>query len=71
MKFCWRPPPKGCLKFNVCGVMFEDAAGGGGVVRDDEGIARALFLGPSEAKDTDIIEAGAIKVALDLIFSMG
>lgn len=36
VEFCWRPPSKGCLKFNVCGVKSEDAMGSGGVLRDDE-----------------------------------
>nr|KJB12850.1 hypothetical protein B456_002G039400 [Gossypium raimondii] len=45
-----RFPPRGWLKFNVCGVVFEDKAGGGGVLRDENGVARALFSSPSEAK---------------------
>ncbi|MBA0757393.1 hypothetical protein Gotri_020496 [Gossypium trilobum] len=34
-----RFPPRGWLKFNVCGVVFEDKAGGGGVLRDEDGAA--------------------------------
>lgn len=71
MVLCSKPPPKGSLKFNVCGVKYEDAMGSGGVLKDDKGIARAVFWGPSEAKDADIAEVGAIKIALDLVSSMG
>ncbi|MFQ6619449.1 hypothetical protein Gotur_000739 [Gossypium turneri] len=34
-----RFPPRGWLKFNVCGVVFEDKAGSGGVLRDEDGVA--------------------------------
>ncbi|KAK5775592.1 hypothetical protein PVK06_043498 [Gossypium arboreum] len=30
----WRPPPHGYLKFNACGIVNEDRAGCGGVLRD-------------------------------------
>ncbi|MBA0674375.1 hypothetical protein Goari_015978 [Gossypium aridum] len=32
-------PLRGWLKFNVCGVVFEDKAGGGRVLRDEDGAA--------------------------------
>lgn len=53
----------------MCDVKFEDTAGG--VLRDNEGTARALFSGSSDAKYADFTEVGAIKVALDLVESMG
>ncbi|MBA0729823.1 hypothetical protein Golax_022773 [Gossypium laxum] len=44
---CWTvwlcPPSEGCLKFNVCGIANDDSAGCEGVLRDMEGVARALF----------------------------
>ncbi|MBA0656381.1 hypothetical protein Goklo_008744 [Gossypium klotzschianum] len=64
----WRPPPRGCLKFNVCGIANEDRASCGGVLRDKEGVARALFLGSIAAIDTDLAEIGAAMVALDVFF---
>ncbi|MBA0721297.1 hypothetical protein Golax_008856, partial [Gossypium laxum] len=62
----WRFPPRGWLKFNVCGVVFEAKARGGGVLRDEDGEARALFSGPSEAKDAKLAELKSIGVALEL-----
>ncbi|MBA0876732.1 hypothetical protein Goshw_009697 [Gossypium schwendimanii] len=56
----WCPPSHGCLKFKICGVANEDRAGCGGVLRDKEGAARALFLGFATANDTDLAEIDAI-----------
>ncbi|KAA3485561.1 putative Transposon TX1 [Gossypium australe] len=66
----WRPPPHGWLKFNVCGVAKEDRASYGGVLRDKEGVARALFSGSVVANDADMAETGAIKVALEVFLVM-
>lgn len=41
----WRFLPKGCLKFNVSEAKDVGIAGIGGVLRDEEGFARALFSG--------------------------
>lgn len=57
---CWKPPPKGCLMLNACGLIYEGAVGSGGVQSYDEGITRALFSGPSKANEDDIVEVGAI-----------
>ncbi|MBA0870978.1 hypothetical protein Goshw_019638, partial [Gossypium schwendimanii] len=57
----WRPPPHGCLKFNVCGMANEDRAGCRGVLRDKEGVVRALFSGSAAANDFDVAEIGAMK----------
>ncbi|MBA0624331.1 hypothetical protein Godav_009708 [Gossypium davidsonii] len=67
----WRFPPRGWLKFNVCGVVFEAKAGGEGVLRDEDGVARALFSGPSEAKDAKLAELNSTGVALELYEGMG
>ncbi|MBA0710446.1 hypothetical protein Golax_009739, partial [Gossypium laxum] len=61
----WRPPPQGCMKFNVCGIANEEVAGCGGVLRDKEGVARALFSGPIAANDTVSAGAGVVFIALD------
>ncbi|MBA0681511.1 hypothetical protein Goari_023310, partial [Gossypium aridum] len=50
------------LKVQFCGIANEDRAGCGGVLRDKEGVARALFLGPVAANDTDLAEIGAVMV---------
>lgn len=52
-------------------MLYEDAAGGGGVLRDDKGVARAIFSCPSEVKDAETAEVGAIITALGLISEMG
>ncbi|MBA0798685.1 hypothetical protein Gohar_009251 [Gossypium harknessii] len=65
------PPPQGCLKFNVCGIANEEVASCGGVPRDIEGVARALFSSPIAANDADSTKTGAVFIALDLFLSMG
>ncbi|MBA0682489.1 hypothetical protein Goari_024205, partial [Gossypium aridum] len=52
-------PPQGCLKFNVCGIANEEVASCGGVPRDIEGVARALFSSPIAANDADSTKTGA------------
>ncbi|MBA0659923.1 hypothetical protein Goklo_012001 [Gossypium klotzschianum] len=71
LEMSWRFPPRGWLKFNVCGVVFEAKAGGEGVLRDEDGVARALFSGPSEAKDAKLAELNSTGVALELYEGMG
>lgn len=44
--------------------MNEDVAGCGGVLRDAGGVARALFLCPTLAKDSNAVETGAVITAL-------
>ncbi|MFQ6647111.1 hypothetical protein Gotur_019248 [Gossypium turneri] len=66
----WRPPPHGCLKFNECGMANEDRAGCEGVLRDKEGVVRALFSGSAAANDFDVAEIGAVKVALDVFLAL-
>lgn len=67
----WRHPPKGWLKFNICGVVFEDKAGGGKVLRDEDGAARTAFSGPCEANEIELTELKSIVAALDLYDGMG
>ncbi|XP_052485820.1 ankyrin repeat-containing protein NPR4 [Gossypium raimondii] len=47
-------------QFNVCGIAKEDRAGCRGVLRDKEGVARALFSGSVAANDADVAEIGAV-----------
>ncbi|MBA0771115.1 hypothetical protein Gotri_019636 [Gossypium trilobum] len=47
----WCPPRYGWVKFNASGVANEDEVGCGGVLRDSDGVAMALFSGPIATKD--------------------
>lgn len=67
----WCPPSLGWVKINVCGVEIEDKVGCGGVLRDSDGVARALFSGPFAAKDSLVVEVGAISLALTVFLAMG
>lgn len=58
-------------KFNVCGVEFKDEVGCGGVLKNSNGVARALFSGPFTAKDSFAAEDGTISIALDMVLEMG
>lgn len=55
----------------MCRVVFEDEVGGGGILRDKDGVARALFSDSSNAKDVDLVELDSIKVTLELYSSKG
>ncbi|KAG8480367.1 hypothetical protein CXB51_024570 [Gossypium anomalum] len=67
----WCFPPHGWLKFNVSGVASEGESGCGGVMRDDEGIVRALFSGLSDACDAESAELGAIITAMENFNEIG
>ncbi|KAG8484941.1 hypothetical protein CXB51_021822 [Gossypium anomalum] len=66
----WCPPRKGWVKFNLYGVVNEDEAGCGGVLRDLNGVARAVFSGPIVAKDSLVAEVVAIIIALEMFLAM-
>ncbi|MBA0628268.1 hypothetical protein Godav_023029, partial [Gossypium davidsonii] len=63
---CVKPPPPGWMKFNVVGVALEDEVGCGGILRDDKGVACALFLGRIEAKRLEMVEIMAIKTTMHM-----
>ncbi|MBA0781692.1 hypothetical protein Gotri_002589 [Gossypium trilobum] len=63
----WCPPRHGWVKFNVSGV----AIGCGEVLRDSDGVARALFSGPVATKDSITAEMGAVIIALDVFLAIG
>ncbi|MBA0668982.1 hypothetical protein Goklo_001837, partial [Gossypium klotzschianum] len=67
----WCPPRYGWVKFNVSGVANEDEVECGRVLRDLDGVARALFSGLVAAKDSITAEVGAIIIALDVYLAMG
>ncbi|TYJ28564.1 hypothetical protein E1A91_A06G008500v1 [Gossypium mustelinum] len=67
----WCFPLHGWFKFNVSGIVFEGVQGGGGVLRGEDGIVRALFSGPIDAGDAESTELGAIIIALDIIIEIG
>ncbi|KAH1131554.1 hypothetical protein J1N35_002932 [Gossypium stocksii] len=64
------PPPVGWLNFNVCGIELEDKVGCGRVLRDIEGIARAIFLGVVNANNVEEAEIGAVEIALEVFLVM-
>ncbi|MBA0620938.1 hypothetical protein Godav_006603 [Gossypium davidsonii] len=66
----WCPPSEGCLKINVCGIANDDSAGCGGILRDMEGVARALFSGLIATNDADSAEVGALLLALEVFISL-
>ncbi|KAH1039910.1 hypothetical protein J1N35_041653 [Gossypium stocksii] len=70
VKFFWRPPPVGWLKFNVCGIEIEDRAGCGGVLRDMEGVGRAIFSGAIIADNAEEVETDVVKIALEVLLAM-
>ncbi|TYI31812.1 hypothetical protein ES332_A04G011700v1 [Gossypium tomentosum] len=51
----WCFPPHGWFKFNVSGIVFEGVQGGGGVLRGEDGIVRALFSGPIDAGSREVL----------------
>ncbi|KAH1113430.1 hypothetical protein J1N35_006808 [Gossypium stocksii] len=59
-----------CLKFNVYGIVNKDRAGYGGILRDKEGVTRALFSGSVAKNDTDLAEIGTVIVALEVFLAM-
>ncbi|KAA3453163.1 TSL-kinase interacting protein 1-like [Gossypium australe] len=62
----WCPPCFfGWVKFNVSGVVIEGEVGCGGVLRNSEGVVRAVFSGPCVARDSLVAEVGAISFALE------
>lgn len=67
----WCPPSQGWVKFNVNGVVNEDVARCGGVLRDEDGVARTLYSGLIATKELDSTEVQAIKNALDMYIGMG
>ncbi|MBA0693215.1 hypothetical protein Goari_010714 [Gossypium aridum] len=52
-------------------VIMEDEAGSGGVLRDNKGVAYAMFSRPIEATGSGKAELRAIKIVLEMFMSMG
>ncbi|KAK8975199.1 hypothetical protein V6N11_058244 [Hibiscus sabdariffa] len=59
-------PTFGCFKFNVSGTYKDHKASCGRILRIEEGILRALFLGPIEGSCIYFAKLVAIKVVLEL-----
>ncbi|KAL4323374.1 hypothetical protein GQ457_11G024740 [Hibiscus cannabinus] len=64
----WSPPMAEILKLNVDMAAEENKAGCRGILRNEEGILRALFSGPIEGNGVDFAELMAIKASLELFF---
>ncbi|KAH1131303.1 hypothetical protein J1N35_002681 [Gossypium stocksii] len=67
----WCPPCFGGVKFNVYGMESEGEVGCGGVLRNSDGVVRAVFLGPSVATESSAMEVGAVCLALEVFQEMG
>ncbi|KAH1063392.1 hypothetical protein J1N35_028379 [Gossypium stocksii] len=67
----WKPPSLGWMKFSVAGVIMEDEAGSGGVLRDNKGVAYAMFSRLIEATGSGKAEVRAIKIVVEMFMSMG
>ncbi|KAG8473851.1 hypothetical protein CXB51_036041 [Gossypium anomalum] len=67
----WCPPYFGGVKFNVSGVESEGVAGCGGVLRNSEGVVRAVFSGPCAARESSAAEVGTVCLALEVFLEMG
>ncbi|MBA0878311.1 hypothetical protein Goshw_020959 [Gossypium schwendimanii] len=65
----WCPLRYGWVNFNVSRVANEDEVECEGLLRDSNGVAMALFLGPVAAKDSITTKAGEIIIALDVLKS--
>ncbi|MBA0686493.1 hypothetical protein Goari_014093, partial [Gossypium aridum] len=66
----WEPPPPEWLKFNVAGIVYEDVAACGGVLRDNKGVACALFSGWIEARGSEMTELIAFKAAVEMYIGL-
>ncbi|KAK5837513.1 hypothetical protein PVK06_013323 [Gossypium arboreum] len=67
----WWLCPYRCGLSNSGGAALEGESGVGGVMRDEEGIVRALFSGPSVACDMESAELEAIIIAMDVFNDIG
>ncbi|KAK5795379.1 hypothetical protein PVK06_036643 [Gossypium arboreum] len=63
----WDPPPMGWLKFNMDGVVVEEVAGCGGVLRNEKEVVFDLFSGKCGACGVEQAVVMAIKVEILLI----
>ncbi|KAB2047936.1 hypothetical protein E1A91_A13G082900v1, partial [Gossypium mustelinum] len=59
----WDPPPTGWLKFNVAGVVLEEVAGYGEVLRDEKRVVSTIFCGKCGVCGVEQAVVMAIKVA--------
>ncbi|KAB2063727.1 hypothetical protein ES319_A10G237100v1 [Gossypium barbadense] len=59
------------VKFNVSGVESEGDAGCGGVLRNSEGVVRAMFSGLCAARESSAAEVGVVCLALEVFLEMG
>ncbi|KAH1040659.1 hypothetical protein J1N35_042402, partial [Gossypium stocksii] len=69
--YFWCPPCFGGVKFNVSGMESEGEVGCGGVLRNSEEVVRAVFSGPSAARESSAVEMGAVCLALEVFQEMG
>ncbi|TYG51235.1 hypothetical protein ES288_D10G241500v1 [Gossypium darwinii] len=63
----WDPSPMGGIKFNVAGVVMNEIAACGGVLRDDKGVVSALFSGRCATGGLEMAVLMAIKEAAKMV----
>ncbi|MBA0687771.1 hypothetical protein Goari_015279 [Gossypium aridum] len=66
----WDPPPMGRIKFNVAGVVMNEIAACGGVLRDDKEVVLALFSGRYVAGGLEMVVLMAIKEAAEMAIEL-
>ncbi|TXG74601.1 hypothetical protein ES288_1Z028400v1 [Gossypium darwinii] len=66
----WDPPPMGRIKFNVAGVVMNEIAACGGVLRDDKEVVLALFSGRYVAGGLEMVVLMAIKEAAEMVIEL-
>ncbi|MBA0771130.1 hypothetical protein Gotri_019646, partial [Gossypium trilobum] len=58
------------MSFNVAGVVVEEVAGSGGVLRDEKGVVLTLFSGKCGACGVEQAVVMAIKVAMEIFIDL-
>ncbi|TYG96307.1 hypothetical protein ES288_A11G339700v1 [Gossypium darwinii] len=64
------PSPMGRIKFNVAGVVMNEIAACGGVLRDDKGVVSAVFSGRYVAGGLEMAILLAIKEVAEMVIEL-
>ncbi|MBA0871535.1 hypothetical protein Goshw_027200 [Gossypium schwendimanii] len=62
---------KNIEQVEIIGIVIEDEAECGGVLRDDKGVPYAMFSGLIEATGSGMAEVRVIKTVVEMFISMG
>ncbi|TYG99883.1 hypothetical protein ES288_A10G231900v1 [Gossypium darwinii] len=66
----WDPSPMGRIKFNVTGVVINEIAACGGVLKDDKGVVSALFSSRCAVGGLEMAVLMAIKEAAKMVIEL-